>query len=117
MVLGNWIKNLIGRRTAGPSSDAFVLRTDSQNTARILSNATNPDQARKVTIAVQQIEQIWNNDEQRSIIRAMLMINDTYPFLEKMAELEPLSAEWISQWTNAMKIARQGADKLGNEDK
>ncbi len=44
--------------------------------------------------------------------RAMLMIDAVYPHFIRMAELEPSSAEWISELGEAARAAADGADEL-----
>lgn len=38
----------------------------------------------------------------------MLMIDATYPHLEKMADLDISSADWLAELTKAMEIANEG---------
>jgi len=118
MVLGRWFRKLWSKEHQSPTEDMrVVLKTDTTNTANILARARDSTQVEKVTAAVQQIEQIWANEEQRNLVKTMLMIDATYPHFERMADLRPLSAPWIAEWTKAMEVANEGADKLLNEQK
>ena len=118
MALGKWFRKLRGKEQSELSpvpKDMYVLKTDTRNTANILARARDSVQVEKVTTAIQQIEQIWEKEEQRNLVKIMLMIDGTYPHLEKMADLDPLSAGWLAQWTKAMEIANEGAEQLLKE--
>ncbi len=112
MALSKWFRKLSGKERLKPAKAIYVLKTDTSNTANILSRARDSVQAEKVTTAVQQIEQISTKEEERNIIRIMLMIDATYPHFENMADLDTLSADWLVEFTKAMKIATEGADQL-----
>ncbi len=45
----------------------------------------------------------------------MLMIDGTYTHLEKMADLDPLSADWLAEWIKAMEITNEGTEQLLKE--
>ncbi len=115
MALRKWFQKLWGNERLKPAKDMRVLRTDTTNTANILARARDPEQVEKVTIAIQQIEQVWTEKENRELAKAMLIFDETYPHLEKMADLEPLSAEWLAEWTKAMEVATKRADELMKE--
>ena len=107
MPLRRWLRRPSSKEHLKPPKDTYrVLRTDTTNTANILARARDAEQVEKVTIAAQQIEQIWTG-ENRNLLKAMLMIDATYPHLEKMADLAPMSAEWMSEWSKAMEVASE----------
>ena len=115
MALGKWFRKLRGKEQSelSPvSKDMYVLKTDTQNTANILTRARDSVQVEKVTTAIQQLEQIWTKEEQRNLVKIMLMIDGTYPHLEKMADLNPLSAGWLAQLVKAMEITNEGAEQV-----
>lgn len=115
MALRKWFSKLIGKEQTEPTGDMYVLKTDTRNMSNILVRARDSAQVEKVTTAVQQIEQIWTDEDQRNMVKVMLMIDGTYTHLEKMADLDPLSADWLAELTKAMEITNEGAEQLLKE--
>ena len=70
MALRKWFQKLWGNERLKPAKDMRVLRTDTTNTANILARARDPEQVEKVTIAIQQIEQVWTEKENRELAKA-----------------------------------------------
>ena len=115
MALDKWVRKFTRKERIKPTKDMYVLKTDTRNTANILARARDSVQVKKVTTAVHQIEQIWTKEEERNLIKIMLMIDATYPHFEKMADLDVLSEDWLSELIKAMEIATEGADQLLKE--
>lgn len=49
------------------------------------------------------------------IPRIMVMIEATYPHLERMADLEPHSVDWLAELSEALRVTTDSADDLARE--
>ena len=118
MAFGKWLRNLWHREHSEAPEQMYALKTDAQDTANILARARDSIQTEKTTTAVRQLEQIWAGDErQQNLVMVMLMIDETYPQLEKMADLDFMTADWLAELTRAMEIAHAGMEQLDRDQK
>ena len=117
MAFGKWFRNLWHREHSEVSDQMYVLNTDTQNTANVLARARDHIQVEKITTAARQLEQIWLGDEQRKLVKVMLTIDTTYPHLERMSDLDFMSADWLAELTRAMEITHGEMEKLDRDQK
>ena len=78
----------------------------------IIVHCDDEEQVTKVvTTAKYLATHIWTEEDGRSRLSGMLMIDAVYPHFIRMAELEPSSVEWISVLGEAARVAAEGGDK------
>lgn len=87
----------------------------------ILVRASDSAQKEKVIQTAAALSRRWVDEDNRGklyamvkgTLYAMVMVDETYPHLAKMADLEYQSAEWISELAQAMTKMDDGLEELG----
>lgn len=86
---------------------------DSQIYSEVMMRIAAPEQQSKVMRAAFQLAQLWQYGDLAHIPRVMVMVEATYPHLERMADLEVYTTDWLSELTAAMQLT---AEFTGNHD-
>ena len=102
------------RRLFGRSNDLIALPEgfDSQIFSQVIVRAETPEQKTKVMHTAFQLAQLWKDGNQAHVPRVMVMIDATYPHLERMADLEAYGSDWLSELAAAMQVTADSADDL-----
>ena len=96
------IRKLFNRNDA----DRFGMKVFSQ----VVACAKTPEQQDKVLCTVSHLARLWKEGDAVRIPQVMAMVEETYPHLERMADLETHSAEWLSELAAATQITADSAD-------
>jgi hypothetical protein len=96
------IRKLFNRNDA----DRFGVQVFSQ----IVACAKTPEQQDKVLCTVSHLARLWKEGDAVRIPQVMAMVEETYPHLERMADLEIHSAEWLAELAAATQITADSAD-------
>jgi len=96
------IRKLFNRNDA----DRFGMQVFSQ----IVASAKTPEQQDKVLCTVSHLARLWKEGDSVRIPQVMAMVEETYPHLERMADLEIHSAGWLVELAAATQITADSAD-------
>ena len=96
------IRKLFNRNDA----DRFGMKVFSQ----VVACAKTPEQQDKVLCTISHLARLWKEGDAVRIPQIMAMVEDTYPHLERMADLEIHSAEWLVELAAATQITADSAD-------
>lgn len=77
--------------------------------------AETPEQRVKVMRTACRLAQLWEDGNQAHIPRLMVMIEATYPHLERMADLEVYSSDWLAELATAMQVTANSTDDFARQ--
>lgn len=102
------------RRLFGRGDELIPLPEgfDSQIFSQVMVRAETREQQAKVMRTALQLAQLWKDGDQAHLPRAMVMVEATYPHLERMADLEVYGSDWLSELAAAMQATADSADDL-----
>ena len=105
------IRLLFGRRR----DDLIPLPAgyDAQIYNAVMLRIAVPERQTRVMRAAFQLAQLWQYGDLSHIPRVMIMIEATYPYLERMADLDVYSPDWLAELIAAMQLT---AKYTGNQD-
>jgi hypothetical protein len=86
-------------------ADRFGVQTFSQ----IVACSKTPEQQDKVLRTVFHLTRLWKDGDAVHIPQVMAMVEGTYPHLERMADLEIHSAQWLAELAAATQITADSA--------
>jgi len=93
------------RKFFGRSDELITLPEgfDTRIFSAVFVNAKTPEQREKVIRSLSSLVQLWKDGDSAHFPQIMAEIEETYPHLEKMDDLEAYSAEWIAECAALMK--------------
>jgi len=105
------------RKFFGHSDELIPLPEgfDSQIFSQVMVRAKTPEQRTKVAQTAFYLARLWKDGESAHIPQVMVMVEATYPHLEQMANLEPLSSDWLTELATVMQLTADSADDLVRE--
>ncbi len=98
----NRIRKLFNRNDA----DRFGMKVFSQ----VVACAKTPEQQDKVLCTISHLVRLWKEGDAARIPQVMAMVEETYPYLERMADLEIHSTEWLAELAAATQITADSAE-------
>ena len=100
--------------SSAPEPDSVRVRTgDNTIVANVLVRAESKQEAREVLEGIEILQS--HGPLQEDHLRAASIISETYPFIRKARDLEPLSAGWIENLSNIIGAINDNADKYVKE--
>lgn len=78
--------------------------------SQVVACAKTPEQQDKVLCTIAHLSRLWKEGDSVRIPRVMAMVKETYPHLERMADLKIHSAEWLGELAAATQITADSAD-------
>ncbi len=105
------------RKFFGRSDELIPLPEgfDSKIFSQVMVRAKTPEQQTKVAHTAFYLARLWKDGNSAHIPQVMAMVEATYPHLERMADLEPLSSDWLAELATAMQLTAESADDLVRE--
>ena len=100
MGLVSWFSTLFRSRDRANDEEEVAVPF---SVGDIMVRASDINQAQKVTRTATQLVNMWKEEKSRDILRVMLMVDETYPYLANMADIEPVSTQWVAELGKAMK--------------
>ena len=92
-----------------------IENVDSSILANILVNSTDTGtEATKVLDAIKQLMTLWSG-ENKDIARFLALIPEAYPHLERMADTDYISVEWMKALSEALAAAENNAEKFSKD--
>ena len=85
---------------------------DAEIYTEVMSRVTLPERQTRLIRASFQLAQLWQHGELSHIPRVMIMFEATYPHLERMADLEIYSSDWLTELIAALQLT---AKLTGNQ--
>ena len=110
MTFGSRIREFFGRRRS--TETAVRLAAPSSVISQVMVRAADEGQRAKVMNTLSYLWELWG-DEERVYILAR--VEGTYPHLEKMADMEPVSVQWIEELTLATSVANDSVEAILQE--
>lgn len=77
---------------------------DAQIYTDVMTRVSGPEQQTRLIRATFQLAQLWQYGELSHIPRIMVMFEATYPHLERMADLEIYSSDWLIELIAALQL-------------
>lgn len=78
----------------------------------VLARAISPEQQTRVLRTAYHLTQLWNGEKTAHIPRIIVMVEASYPHLERMSDLEIFSDEWLAELAIVIKYTTGSADGL-----
>lgn len=85
---------------------------DSEIFNQVLARSISPEQQTAVLRTSYHLTQLWRGGDTAEIPRAITMVDAAYPHLERMADLELFSPEWMAELKTAIQITADSAEVL-----
>jgi len=106
------IRKLFGRNDELiPLPEGF----DSKIFSQVMSRAKTPEQQAKVAHTAFYLAHLWKDGDSAHIPQVMVMVEAVYPHLERMADLDPSSTDWLTELSTVIKLTADSADDLVRE--
>ena len=90
---------------------------DSKIFSQVTVHAETPEQQTKVLRTTFHLAQLWKDSDSAHIPQVMVMVEATYPHLERMADLEISSSDWLAELATVMQLTADSADDLVRQSK
>ena len=85
---------------------------DSSVFNHVISRAISSEQQTKVLRTTYHLSQLWQGSKTSEITEIIVMVDATYPHLERMADLEIFGDNWLAELATVVKITMGSADNL-----
>ncbi len=96
-------------------NDEFIplpLGLDSKIFNQVMVQAITPEQQTKVLRTAFHLTQLWKYGNTAHIPQVIVMVEATYPHLERMADLEIFGSDWLAELATVMQLTSDSADGL-----
>jgi hypothetical protein len=110
MFIIDWVKSKIFKRPIPGSVEQPIAPISSYTLREIMVRAKNDVQKQKLIAAAEQLENVFTSNENRFMVAMMFMVDEAYPFLEKIPEHEPMTVEWHEVFGGVMDALNRKAE-------
>lgn len=81
----------------------------------VMERAISPEQQTKVLRTAYHLSQLWKGGDASHIPQVIVMVEATYPHLERMADLEIFGTDWLAELATVIQLTAGSADSLAGQ--